>query len=1154
MNKGVRFWKRCGLAIALISLLGLAAVGAFGQAIDGSVVGTVVDSSGAAMVKAEVTATNVATNFVASTRTSDMGEYHFDHLPAGTYKITARMTSFKTITEEVAVEVNKTATRNITLTPGAASETVEVSGVPPTLDTTTAQLQNTYETKALQDLPITSTGSGVINLSLLDAGVATSGGIGLGTGPSISGQRPRNNNYTVEGVDNNSKSVTGPLMAIPNDAVDQFTVLQNQFSPEFGHSSGGQFNQTIKSGTNSFHGRAYEYFQNRNLNAQDSQNALGQVAQGLTPTNPRYDNNRFGGQIGGPIIKNKLFFFTNWEYNPIGQDTASTGCAPTAAGYALLAADTSLNQTNVSQFQQYVGPAGSPASPTDLNCASSTAVDSPAGAGALVVPTGDVGFSGALYNNTLNGLVSMDWNISDKDQVRGRYSYSKNNAIDTAAQIPSFWLIVPTKNTLVTLSEYHTFAPNLSNEFRFGFNHNGSNLPAGNFQFPGLGTFPNFNIGFFEGNGIQIGADGNAPQFGYQGFLQFVNNVSWVKGRHNFKFGGEYRQYIAPQGFTQRSRGEYDYTSFNQYFTDQVPDYLAERSIGNLTYYGNQKMFYWFANDDWHIRKNLSLNLGIRYEYTQPPLSERLWQPLNAISNAPGVLTFAAPKTQTNNYLPRIGLAWSPGNSGTTSIRAGYSMAVDVLYDNLGLLSAPPQVQQTCDGFSGGLSTSATCFWNDPTVNGIGFLAGGGLPFAATVPPITDPYAARESTGGFIPDQKLPYSESWTLGVQHIFANKYTAEVRYVGTRGIHLPVQMRLNRQAKTSATQFLPTFFTAPSQSTIDALSTTYSDINANSSYVSSYLNVPCDPVLDPGLTTCGFDGANVVGFMPYGSSRYNGLQTQLSRSFTNGLQFQLAYTWSHALDNSTADVFSTYLTPRRPQDFQCFQCDYSDSALDRRQRVTLQALYDVPFLKHSDNWVKRNLIGNWEFAPIYTFQSPEKVTVQSGRDVNGNGDSAGDRTFINPAGVPGTGADSIPLCTSALPSGTSCGSSASQPYLVAYQAGLNSAGQAAYYVAGGKFSLPNARRNTLSMPHISNLDMTALKRFNVTETQSLEFQMQALNLFNHAQYLPGNISDVAPLGYTGSNVLGMLEPYSPSFNTPKAIFSNHPRGLVLALKYNF
>ena len=233
-------------------------------------------------------------------------------------------------TSDVEVELNKIATANLSTSVAGSSTTVEVSETAVTIDSTTPTISTTFTAKETADSPITSTGSGVLNLSLLNAGVASSGGLGAGSGPSVSGNRPRNNNFTVEGVDNNSLSVTGPLITIPNDAVDSFTVMQNDFSAEFGHSSGGQFNQTIKSGTNQFHGKAYEYFQNRNLNAMDSL-----AAQAGAPKIPRFDNNRFGGQIGGPIIKNKLFFFTNWEYNPVGYaPQPSSACAPTAAGVA----------------------------------------------------------------------------------------------------------------------------------------------------------------------------------------------------------------------------------------------------------------------------------------------------------------------------------------------------------------------------------------------------------------------------------------------------------------------------------------------------------------------------------------------------------------------------------------------------------------------------------------------------------------------------------------------------------------------------------------------------------------------------------------------------------------------------------------------------
>ena len=277
MKQSARSLRLLAFMLALFGLLALSAGTAFGQAIDGNVVGTVVDAQGAVVVGADVTSVNIATNVVAIAKTSSTGEYHFDHLLAGTYKITAKMKGFKTISEQVDVQLNKTTTRNLTLTPGATSETIEVSGTPPTIDTTTSQLQTTYENALLQSLPTAmsggSLGGGVLNASLLEAGVSSTGGLGAGSGPSVGGQRARENNFTIEGEDNNDKGVTGPLVYIPNDAVANFTVITNQFSPEFGHSAGGQFNSVVLNGTNTIHGMAYEYFRNRDLNAIDYETA-----------------------------------------------------------------------------------------------------------------------------------------------------------------------------------------------------------------------------------------------------------------------------------------------------------------------------------------------------------------------------------------------------------------------------------------------------------------------------------------------------------------------------------------------------------------------------------------------------------------------------------------------------------------------------------------------------------------------------------------------------------------------------------------------------------------------------------------------------------------------------------------------------------------
>ena len=216
---------------------------------------------------------------------TNTGEYRIPNLPVGVYNVTASSSNFASTTiNGYTIQLNKTSSLPITLEVKGAVTSIEVSGSVAALDTTTAQLQTTFEAKDIGDNAAASTGgngSGVLNLSLLSAGVASSGGVGVGTGPSIGGQRPRNNNFTIEGVDNNNKGVTGPLVMVPNDAVAEFSLLQNQFSPEFGHSSGGQFNTVVKSGTNSFHGVAYVYNQNRNYNAMDNLDKIG----GLT-SNP----------------------------------------------------------------------------------------------------------------------------------------------------------------------------------------------------------------------------------------------------------------------------------------------------------------------------------------------------------------------------------------------------------------------------------------------------------------------------------------------------------------------------------------------------------------------------------------------------------------------------------------------------------------------------------------------------------------------------------------------------------------------------------------------------------------------------------------------------------------------------------------------------
>jgi hypothetical protein len=1097
---------------ALAALLGIACLPGFAQLVSGNLTGTVYDATGATVPKATVVAHNVATGVDSTTTTLSTGEYRIVNLPVGTYTITVTAQGFaKAEHTGLQVALNVTATANVTLQVGSSVATVEVSATAAAIDTTTAQIQNSFESQQMMDLPTASSGSGVINLSLLAAGVATSGGVGAGTGPSVGGQRPRNNNFTIEGLDNNSGSVTGPLVTIPDDAVAEFTFLQNQFSADFGHSSGGQFNQVVKSGTNQFHGAAYDYMTNRDLNAADNLNSVEGV-----PLHPRYDNNRFGGVFGGPIKKNKLFFFVNYEYNPIGNIGATgTVCAPTAGGYSTLGGISGINSTNLSVLKQYLGTAS--AASTPAACLDSAYPTVGIGneslgqqtANALSIPIGLVPVTSPAYTNNEYAVASVDYNISTSDSLRGRFILNRSGFIDTTGFPSVFYQTVPANAYIATFSEFHTFAPTLVNEFRLGYNRYSSVYPVGNQKFPGLDQFPNIDI--FELGGVNntFGPDPNAPQGGIQNQYQLSDNVTWTKGAHTLKIGFDGWKQISPQFFTQRSRGDYEWSNLSDYLFDYYPDYLAERSLGNSEYYGDRVLTGLFANDSWKIRPNFTLNIGLRYEYQTVPYSERL-QTRNAISNVPGLITFGEPQPQNNAIMPRIGIAYSPGESGKTSIRAGFGMFYDVLYDNQGLLTLPPQATTTADveGENKG-----------------GFLAGGGIPPNTSTGPLTQAQA-RAGTGGYVPNQIRPETASWNVGVQHVFHSDYTFESRYVGTHSVHLSVQARLDNQTIVNASNALPTYLSAPSQAALNALPNTLSPLQtalSNGAYIpSAYANA-------------GFQ-SNIVGYMPWGNSIYHGWANSLNRRFSNGLQLNAAYTWSHAIDDSTADVFSTYLTPRRPEDFQNMALDRSNSALDHSQRITIQALYDLPFFKHS-NWVMKNIVGNWEFAPIYTYQSGTLVDVQSGVDSNMNGDSAGDRAMVNPNGTNNVGSGITALKNTA-------------GQTVAYLAKNPNA----RYIEAGSGTLPNGGRNTGQLPAIDDVDMTIAKKFNITESKQLQFSARFINIFNHPQFVGGYLSDVAPIGQTSSASHNFLEPQSGIFMQPSQAFSSNPRQLQLALKFTF
>ncbi|MFN7925678.1 MAG: TonB-dependent receptor [Bryobacteraceae bacterium] len=1067
---------------------------AWPQASDGNIVGTVLDQTGAPIASAKMTAINADTGVARSTTTDASGTYRFPNSPVGRYEITAEAAGFaKHSLRNVSVELNRTVTANLSLSVSQVTTTLDVTEAAINIDTTTAQVASTYGARAAQDLNMASNVNafnnlGAINLSLLSAGVASSGGVGYGIGPSVGGQRPTNNNFVIDGVDNNRRDVTGPIAVLSNEATDQFTLIQNMMSPEFGHSSGGTFNVVPKTGTNAVHGALYVYFQNRHLNALDAAVKRTGISE-----RQRLDQNRIGGSIGGPVIKDKLFYFGNFEYIPYGQagTPASAVYAPTADGVAMIDSIPGISQTNWGVFKQYVPVAPAPSGSTTV--------------AGRAVPIGILPIIAPFYINSYNYVGNVDYNRSEKDQFRFRLVGNNQRSIDNNPTLPAFFSNSPVNAYVVSASELHEFSPTLLNEARLAYTRYYSDYPVGNFQFPGLNQFP--NLQFTQDLNLQVGPDPNAPQSTSINTYTFNDNLSKVTGKHSLKFGYDVRRVIAPQFFVQRVRGDYQYTTLEGFLLDRVPNDVGERSFGASAYWGNLWSHYAYANDDFKLRRNLTLNLGLRYEFAGVPAGNQT-QALNSIASVPGVIDFHSPVAQKKNWAPRLGLAWAPRGSDSLVVRAGFGMAYDQAYQNLGILSLPPQFFTTSNV--------------DLTSGATGFLANGGLTAPSASGTALSAADARSLTSAFVPDQKRPYSINWTVGVRKVFARDYAVEVRYLGTRGVNLPAQMRINSASVVTAANNLPTYMTAPSQAQLDALPLTLSQLQSQAA------------ALRNTFAPYGFSNF-ITAFMPIGNSTYHGLATQVTKRFSHDFQMTGAYTWSHAIDDGTASVFSTLIQPRRPQDFQNYSAERASSALDRRQRLTMSWVYETPWFAKSSNTLLKHTLGGYMLTGTYIAESPMLATVQSGIDSNLNGDSAGDRVIINPSGIDGTGSGVTALRNS---SGA----------IVAYLANNPNA----RYITAGLGAFATGGRSTMPLRGIDNFDISLGKRVPITEHKAVEFRAEMYNAFNHSQFTPGLINNAYL--QTRTDTRNYLLPSNPAFGNPETAFGNNPRTIQLVLRFRF
>jgi len=1093
-------------ALAVVSGTMLLAILALGQANDGDLGGSVFDQSGAVVSGATVEVTNTATNVKTTVVTDSSGNYRFRNLLVGNYDLTATGAGFGVSTlRNISVSLNKAVTSNVALEVGATTQTIEVTAT--AIDTTTAQISTAFQTREAIDTPASSLPMGPMNLALLGAGVASSGGIGQGEGPSVGGQRPRNNSFYVEGVDNNRTDVTGRNILVPNEAVAEFSMMQNQFSPEFGNGTGGQFHTVIRGGGNQIHGALYEYFQNRHLNAMDQ----AAVRNGLT-SNPRFDSNTLGGSIGGPIVKNKLFYYGLYQYNPFGASPTplSSVLAPTAAGYATLGTLPGISATNLGVLKQYL-----PEAPAATSSTVVAGVSIPIGILPLLQPT---------YSNGHTYLLSMDYDISDRDRLRGRFQEQRTSGQDSTAlgQLPAFFLGRPHVSKFLSFSWFRTISPSLLNELRLGYNRFNDTIPAGNFQYPGLDAFPNITIR--QDLNVQLGPAQNSPQATILNTYQITDNLSWNKGRHNFKFGFDGRNYINLTNSVQRQRGDYGYNTLNRFLLDQNPNAIAERSTGSLPYSGNRPSVALYGNDEFRVRQNLTLNVGLRWEWKAVPRDDAQ-QALNSISDLPGLITFRKPTAQMTAFGPRIGLAYSPGAGGLTSIRAGFGISYDKNFDNLSYNTRPAQVMTTARVPANPITT--------------GFLAGGGIrPTAPSAAACSTVQSCRNRTASYLYDQQLPYAMTWNLGVQRVIHNDYTAEIRYVGTRGVHLFTQSQLNVGSPVTSSLFLPTFLQAPSAATLAGLNLTAGDLyNIN----------PTVPAFLPFSDLYG-GGSIITAYSNRGNSIYHGLAAELTRRFARNLLFRGAYTWSHNIDDSSADVFTTLLSPRRPEDSQNLRPERSSSFLDRRHRLTYSWVYDLPWFRRSDNAVLRHALGGYVLSGTYTYESPQFSTVQSGIDSNLNFDAASDRAIVNLNGVPNTGTTVYAIDQSGAIVGSGVDDSLGDPSTVAFVA-INPNAQ---YIQAGYGARTNSGRQTMAARPINNWDLQVKKEFIFTERYKFQVAVQMFNLFNHAQYVPGYTNTVQFQLTNSTN--NHLIPGNSLFNRPDLVYSSNPRALQLTARFQF
>ncbi len=1022
--------------------------------------GKIEDASGAAIKGAAVTVKNLETGATRAVTSDDTGAFRTLSLPIGPYQVTAEKTGFKTqVRTGINLVVGQEAVVSLRLEVGDLAQVVNVSEAIPVVNTTTSSVAGLVGEREVKDLPLNgrsfddlmTLNPGVINYSLKSANTSTSNGNTF----SVDGRRPADNLVLLNGIEYTGSSqlaitpggVSGYLLGI--DAVREFNVETDTYGAEYGKRSGGQVTVVTQSGTNALHGTLFEFLRNSDL---DSRSIFAQ-----TSFVPPFRQNQFGTALGGPLKKNRLFLFGNYEgfRQVLTQSSVSVvpdaqvrlGSFPNTAGAYVPVAN--LNKAMLPYFSFW--PVQNGPELTVNNLPSGTA------------------FSYNTPKQTIRedfGTTRLDYAIRDRDSLSASYTIDDGDSLIPLAD-PLFASYSALRMQVASLQETHIFSPSMLNTARAGFSRAGFNLDssllaqfASNLDFvqgagPG-GIVVNGGVTTTGLSGITSAGPNNAAGvWNRRNLFTFTDDVQISKGIHQISAGLWFQRVQDNEDTASRQLGQATFTSLTTFLQGTVSSFQVVPTANEL---GWRSLFgAWYAEDSIKVRHNLTLRVGIRQEFTNG-WNEAFGRAANYIADATGVIQTAprvASSVYTQNnavklFSPRVGLAWDPFGNGKMAVRAGFGTYYSMIDDLSFLLNSLPP-------YNGSITASGSLFSITPVVPG------------AAVPPSCGPGVPTPCTTyapqGVQANAKTPTVQEWNFSVEQQLNSTTALRVAYLGSFGYHGLLSVDPNSISAQVCTATAGC--TAGGAATSGAPATT-----ANQSHVADgaqYIPVGTRP--NPYL------GA---GFFWYteGNSSYNALETEVTHRLSRGLQIRASYTWSKNLDmNSGLTGAQAQNQSQMVLDHNNPRRDWGPSALNPASQASISGRYELPFGpgKHwmkSASGVGSKIAGGWQLNGIVTLLSGFPFTPVIGSNRSGDGDTRNpDRPSLNP--------------------------SFSGPVVL---------GQVGQWFNPNAFVLPpagtygNLGRSVYSGPGLADMDVSLFKSTALSERTNLQFRAEFFNVLNH------------------------------------------------------